>query len=818
MMAEKRDKVVFSVVELENEGEKQNGDARMKNRWISITILLVLLPALAIGETNTTAAQGTDVVPVEAAAIAAQAYVETMSRQGTVSTWTGATPSDPVTYYNPDDSIAVYVFSVVRHQEKEDVGFVTVSAYKSPVVLEFSPSPAPHKLTPDAVPDRGCGSGLSLDTERRVFLGPLLYGYQASDMDENEHVFLSFDGVLTLRLAADELSEMVRAWQRFVEDTMTQSEATGGAAPLAPQASKMLSVTPVRQGCNTIQPCGCPVPCTTCTADATCQTSGRCWVGCHPAAGASIMRYWNDHGYPGLGTSADTIMVALHQYMNTNECGATTRPNSTAGIESYTAAKGHSFDATCTSIHSGCSGTAPTFQQLVDEINADRPVILAYHGHANTGIGYDTNGQIAILNSNLGSDPRYVPWSLIASYTSSDAAGIITIHPAANIPPNPPPLDGPANKQWLASRTVTLSWHDGGDPDNRPLPHRDYYAEVWKTGWSATYGWTTNTSWQVAVPSDGTYSWHVRAGDGAEGSAWSETRVFRVDTAPPGAPVITTDGSGCTGVQSNAWQNSCRDPRFVWEATDSQGSDGSGIASYAYVWSTDPTTDPADWSGATSYDPAPVAEAGGWGQHFLRVRARDGVGNLSPITTFGLWYDGSRPTAAPIVASGAETVHTLRVGVEPRAQDTDSGLDVTRLSNDGLAWHAEPYAVHTTWTLAPLNRQLQTAYLEVEDRVGNRSSRHSCWVCLDLYPAHPSSAGYRLWSAGPIAAGSRSVSSQYHLASTAGQPAMGGDLHGTHYHLRSGFQALWPAQPGVEMFTVFSCRHRIYLPVTLHGK
>lgn len=116
---------------------------------------------------------------------------------------------------------------------------------------------------------------------------------------------------------------------------------------------------------------------------------------------------------------------------------------------------------------------------------------------------------------------------------------------AANQLPNPPPLESPGDGDWINSRTVTLSWCDGGDPDNQPNSFRDYNIVVWDNdGWSAEQGWPvgvvyTATDWTLTVPDDGTYYWHVRAGDGDLAGEWSEEppRSFGVDTVPPSSSV-----------------------------------------------------------------------------------------------------------------------------------------------------------------------------------------------------------------------------------------------------------------------------------------
>ncbi|MBN1874899.1 MAG: CHAP domain-containing protein, partial [Anaerolineae bacterium] len=135
-----------------------------------------------------------------------------------------------------------------------------------------------------------------------------------------------------------------------------------------------------------------------------------------------------------------------------------------------------------------------------------------------------------------------------------------------NVPPNPPILQSPANGSLHNSRSLTLSWQDGGDPDNQPRNYRDYNAEVWASGWSQTLDWTTSTSWQVTVPNDGVYSWRVRAGDGELPSAWSETRTFQIDASAP---------TQASNVRPNGWTGPYTGdttPSFAWNAASDGGS------------------------------------------------------------------------------------------------------------------------------------------------------------------------------------------------------------------------------------------------------
>lgn len=361
----------------------------------------------------------------------------------------------------------------------------------------------------------------------------------------------------------------------------------------------------------------------------------------------------------------------------------------------------------------------------------------------------------------------------------------ITSNP--NIRPNPPSLQSPTSDNWLGSRTITLSWSDGGDPDNSPRNYRDYYVEVWKSGWSATYGWTTNTSWQVTVPDDGAYSWRVQAGDGELGS-WSNTWTFNVDAGPPNAPTIYASGTGCGGIQNNVWQNTCTDPAFTWSASD---VGGSGIQGYYYCWSASPSCNPTTWTTGTSFDPPAISSAGGTATYYLNVRARDNQNHNSSIATFGVLYDGVAPTVSMQINGGAETTNQSTILLNLSANDTGSGVAEVRVSNNNLTWSGwQSYADTITWAIPALDRSTHTVYVQVRDKAGNVSAVASDTIYLELYPPMPHSDSYRICQDVVDTGGSVDLSSGgYSLDSAIGQPwATGADANiGADFSERSGF-------------------------------
>ncbi|HEY3290812.1 MAG TPA: PA14 domain-containing protein, partial [Anaerolineae bacterium] len=143
-----------------------------------------------------------------------------------------------------------------------------------------------------------------------------------------------------------------------------------------------------------------------------CSTSG-CWPGCFTLASASIMKYWSQKGYPTLyNGDENAVLVRLRQLFPNMLCygnGDTSGKPSDVGYDAfdvatglmqYTRANGYVFTARAI--------PEPTFTQIMDEIDAGRPVIGAFAespwgSHAGTIVGYDTtNGRkIMIVRPNL---------------------------------------------------------------------------------------------------------------------------------------------------------------------------------------------------------------------------------------------------------------------------------------------------------------------------------------------------------------------------------------------------------------------------------
>ncbi|MBI4778014.1 hypothetical protein HY792_03730, partial [Candidatus Desantisbacteria bacterium] len=98
----------------------------------------------------------------------------------------------------------------------------------------------------------------------------------------------------------------------------------------------------------------------------------------------------------------------------------------------------------------------------------------------------------------------------------------------------------------------------------------------------------TNTAYTYNVPlADGTYYFHVKAGDSA--GNWSNASHYRiqVDTQPPDIPVIFSSSHP----DQNKWYTTNTPPSLTWTVSQ---DNVSGLAGYSYLIDQNPSTIPDD--------------------------------------------------------------------------------------------------------------------------------------------------------------------------------------------------------------------------------
>jgi hypothetical protein len=138
-----------------------------------------------------------------------------------------------------------------------------------------------------------------------------------------------------------------------------------------------------------------------------CDNDG-CWPGCFTIASATLLKYWSDRGYPALWDGNENATLQrlrdlfpnLFCYNNLDDDGKISDSGYDAadvakGLNLFVRERGYPF--TIRAVY------APEFEQIVEQIDAGRPIIGAFGAspwgsHAGTIIGYDTtNGRRAMI-------------------------------------------------------------------------------------------------------------------------------------------------------------------------------------------------------------------------------------------------------------------------------------------------------------------------------------------------------------------------------------------------------------------------------------
>lgn len=147
-----------------------------------------------------------------------------------------------------------------------------------------------------------------------------------------------------------------------------------------------------------------------------CDNDG-CWPGCFTVASATLLKYWSERGYPALWDGNENATLQrlrdlfpnLFCYNNVDDDGKISDSGYDAadvakGFDWFVRERGYQFSVRAI--------YAPEFEQIVEQIDAGRPVIGAFGtspwgSHAGTIIGYDaTNGRrVMIVRPNLLNKP-----------------------------------------------------------------------------------------------------------------------------------------------------------------------------------------------------------------------------------------------------------------------------------------------------------------------------------------------------------------------------------------------------------------------------
>lgn len=183
--------------------------------------------------------------------------------------------------------------------------------------------------------------------------------------------------------------------------------------------------------------------------------------------------------------------------------------------------------------------------------------------------------------------------------------------------PSVPTLLSPSNNSSTNNPKPSFDWSDATDTGGSGLSSYeiqvDNNADFSSPEFSATP--TTSTATPTSNLAHGTYSWRVRAKDGATNlSNWSTVWTFQIDTQAP-ASVANLNVSSTTSSSVT----------LTWTAPGDDGNTGTATT-YDVRYSTSPM-DASNWDSATQATDEPTPQVAGSAETFM-------VSNLSSNTTY----------------------------------------------------------------------------------------------------------------------------------------------------------------------------------------
>jgi hypothetical protein len=209
-----------------------------------------------------------------------------------------------------------------------------------------------------------------------------------------------------------------------------------------------------------------------------------------------------------------------------------------------------------------------------------------------------------------------------------------------------PPISSPTHpdeNEWYASDDMTFDW--GGMSDASGIVGYSYVLDQMPGSIPNTTIDTTDTSRSYPDFVDGTWCFHVRAGDNV--GNWGETahHCAHVDTENPGPPSVSSG----THPDEDVWYDA-DDATLNWtEPSDT----GSGVDGYSYTLDHSATATPDEtldtyYNSRTYYNLAD-------GEWYFHVRAVDKAGNPGSTDHYRVRIDTANPPA-PSISSATHPV------------------------------------------------------------------------------------------------------------------------------------------------------------------
>jgi hypothetical protein len=247
---------------------------------------------------------------------------------------------------------------------------------------------------------------------------------------------------------------------------------------------------------------------------------------------------------------------------------------------------------------------------------------------------------------------------------------------------------GAADNGWQNSvSTPVFTWSGASDAGGSGIAGYDYYWGMDPGG--TAYNHTVSAGYVPPAVADGVYYLRVRTLDVlGNASAWATIFTFRLDTAVPSKPVVSSVShpQNTPTASGNAI--------FSWTASSDPG--GSGIARYSYVL--DHTADSAVGASTETADTSLSLSSVPDGTWWLHVRGIDLAGNGSEAARYKFIVDTTSPTFTLGTSKSParqETITVTLLASEPLRQQpavsvTQNGQDtpaaVAMTTSDNVLW------------------------------------------------------------------------------------------------------------------------------------
>lgn len=319
-------------------------------------------------------------------------------------------------------------------------------------------------------------------------------------------------------------------------------------------------------------------------------------------------------------------------------------------------------------------------------------------------------------------------------------------------------LGNPSQKPYCSGSCGTCSGNATGVHIHYSLMYNGAYVDI---EGASLEGWIVHgtSCYSGYLERDGTQVWK---------GSWV--------TSDGTAPTTTSSIAGTPG--ENGWYVSNVD--ISLSTADNSGGSGVEVLQYKL--------DEGEWQ-SVSGSTVNVAITGD-GVHTLLYKAKDNAWNLESEKRLLIKIDTLAPEGSMTIEEGATLTYLALVNLDTPGSDATSGIASARFRDAGMEWSDwEDYSGRFLWLLNGSHAQALGVEAQFKDLAGNLSGIYSDDIFLNIYPGQPASSNYELERTTFGSSGMSTVSPNYVMNGTAGQPSMVGVMQSSMYIIQSGYWA-----------------------------